>query len=90
MASSAQPRAYDPVLLEYKLTKEGYEVDFINNPLMIMGKAIEFKPDLFLLDVMMPELDGIKICRMLRADKNMNHVPIVFLTAKITNLKKNY
>lgn len=69
-------------LLSYKLTREGYEVAAINDPLQIMGKAREFKPDLFVLDIMMPELDGLKICRMIRADKKMKSVPIIFLTAR--------
>ena len=69
-------------LVSFRLRKEGYEVQVINDPLMIMGKAREFSPDLFLLDVMMPDLDGIKICRMIRADRNLSGVPIVFLTAR--------
>lgn len=69
-------------LVGFRLRKEGYEVEVINNPLLIMGKAAEFKPDLFILDIMMPELDGIKICRMLRADKTLSNAPVVFLTAK--------
>jgi len=69
-------------LVSYRLRKEGYEVEVINNPLLIMGKATEFRPDLFILDIMMPELDGIKICRMLRADKNMSNSPVIFLTAR--------
>ena len=68
-------------LVSYRLRKEGYEVEVINNPLLIMVKASEFRPDLFILDIMMPELDGIKICRMIRADKNMSSVPVIFLTA---------
>ena len=69
-------------LVSYRLRKEGYEVEVINNPLLIMVKASEFRPDLFILDIMMPELDGIKICRMIRADKNMSSVPVIFLTAR--------
>lgn len=69
-------------LVSYRLRKEGYEVQVINDPLMIMGKAREFNPDLFILDIMMPELDGIKICRMLRADRNLSGAPIIFLTAR--------
>lgn len=69
-------------LISYKLRREGYEVEVINNPLEIMGKAREFSPHLFLLDIMMPDLDGIKICRMLRADSRLSNVPIIFLTAK--------
>jgi two-component system phosphate regulon response regulator PhoB len=69
-------------LVSYRLRKEGYEVEVINNPLLIMGKASDFRPDLFILDIMMPELDGIKICRMIRADKNLGSAPVVFLTAR--------
>jgi len=69
-------------LVSLRLRKEGYDVEVINNPLLIMGKAAEFRPDLFILDIMMPELDGVKICRMIRADKNLAEVPIVFLTAR--------
>lgn len=69
-------------LISYKLKREGYEVAAINDPLEIMGKAREFNPDLFVLDIMMPELDGLKICRMVRADSKLKSVPIIFLTAK--------
>lgn len=69
-------------LLSFRLRKEGYDVQAINDPLLIMGKAREFNPDLFLLDVMMPDLDGLKVCRMIRADRHLASVPIVFLTAK--------
>jgi two-component system, OmpR family, phosphate regulon response regulator PhoB len=69
-------------LVGFRLRKEGYEVEVINDPLQIMGKAAEFKPDLFILDIMMPELDGIKICRMIRADRNLKSAPVIFLTAR--------
>lgn len=69
-------------LLHYELKKAGYVVEVINDPLLIMGKAREFVPDLFVLDIMMPDLDGLKICRMIRADPKLNSVPIVFLTAR--------
>ncbi len=69
-------------LLCIRLRREGYEVAAINNPLEIMGKAREFAPDLFVLDIMMPDLDGLKICRMIRADSKLSTVPIIFLTAR--------
>ncbi|MDP0500415.1 MAG: response regulator transcription factor [Verrucomicrobiota bacterium JB022] len=69
-------------LVSYRLRREGYEVEVINDPLQIMGKAREFNPDLFLLDIMMPDLDGMKICRMIRADNKLRTVPIIFLTAR--------
>lgn len=69
-------------LVTYKLRREGYEVAAINDPLEIMGKARDFNPDLFVLDIMMPELDGLKICRMIRADNKLKSLPIIFLTAR--------
>jgi two-component system phosphate regulon response regulator PhoB len=69
-------------LVSYKLRREGYVVEVINDPLQIMGKAREFNPDLFILDIMMPELDGLKICRMIRADSKLSVLPIIFLTAR--------
>lgn len=69
-------------LLDYKLRQEGYDVSVINDPLLIMGEARQFLPDLVVLDIMMPELNGIQICRMLRADPVMKSIPIIFLTAR--------
>src|SRR5690606_37186931 len=47
-----------------------------------IGLARSLLPDLVVLDVMMPDLSGIQICRMLRADPKLNKVPVIFLTAK--------
>lgn len=69
-------------LLSFKLRREGYVVEAIQNPLEIMGKARDFNPDLFILDIMMPELDGLKVCRMIRADRWLKSVPVIFLSAK--------
>lgn len=69
-------------LLSFKLRREGYVVEAIENPLEIMGKAREFNPDLFILDIMMPELDGLKVCRMIRADRWLKAIPVIFLSAK--------
>ena len=69
-------------LVSYRLKREGYDVVAINNPLEIIGIAREFQPDLFVLDIMMPELDGIQICQMIRADSVLKEIPIIFLTAR--------
>jgi two-component system phosphate regulon response regulator PhoB len=44
--------------------------------------AREFNPNLILLDIMMPELNGLQLCKMVRSDPKMNEVPIIFLTAR--------
>lgn len=69
-------------LLGYKLSQAGYTVEIINDPLLIIGTAHNFMPHLVVLDIMMPNLDGLQICRMLRADPSLKEIPIIFLTAK--------
>ena len=69
-------------LLHYQLGREGYEVKFANNPFEALGKARDFIPDLILLDVMMPDLDGYQVLRMIRSDNLLKSVPVIMLTAK--------
>lgn len=69
-------------LLAYALKSKGFTVEAVNNPNASIGLARSFLPDLVILDVMMPELNGIQICRMLRADPALKRVPVIFLTAK--------
>jgi|UniRef100_UPI00404AF3EE two-component system, OmpR family, phosphate regulon response regulator PhoB len=69
-------------LLVYTLKAKGFDVEAVNNPNASVGLARTFLPDLVILDVMMPELNGIQICRMLRADPTLKSVPVIFLTAK--------
>jgi len=69
-------------ILEYNLTSEGYQVDTAKNGLEALKKADEWKPHLVLLDVMMPEMDGIETCEKLRNNPNLSDVLIVFLTAR--------
>lgn len=69
-------------ILEYNLTSEGYQVDTAKNGLQALEKADKWKPHLVLLDVMMPEMDGIETCEKLRNNANLSEVLIVFLTAR--------
>ena len=69
-------------LLEYKLEQEGYRVATLNDPLAFVAKVREFEPDLMLLDIMMPELSGIQLCRIIRADSAMRETPVIFLSAR--------
>jgi len=55
-----------------------------NNPNDAIAKAKEFHPDLIFLDVMMPEMDGGDLAELLRADPEVQFIPIVFLTALVT------
>ena len=69
-------------LLAYHLKAKGFSVEAVNNPNSSIGLARTFLPDLVILDVMMPELTGIQVCRLLRADPKLRRVPVIFLTAK--------
>lgn len=69
-------------LVAYHLKAKGYEVETVNDPAASIGTARSFLPDLLILDIMMPDLNGMQICRIIRADPRLQHVPIVFLTAK--------
>ena len=68
-------------LIVYKLTQSGYTAKAINDPLQFTGQVRAFKPDLIILDVMMPELSGWQLCRIARADPAMKAIPIILLTA---------
>ena len=70
-------------LVAYHLRAKGFVVETVNDPNRSIGTARSFLPDLVILDVMMPELNGIQICRMLRADPKLQNVPVIFLTAKV-------
>ena len=69
-------------LLQYRLEQEGYRVATLNDPLGFVVKVREFEPDLMLLDIMMPELSGIQLCRIVRADPSMKDTPVIFLSAR--------
>jgi two-component system alkaline phosphatase synthesis response regulator PhoP len=68
--------------LGYNLKKEGYQVFSALNGKDAIALAKKELPQLILLDVMMPELDGIEVCRELRLAKGMEHTVIAFLTAR--------
>lgn len=69
-------------ILSYNLEKEGYKVFTANNGNEGIAKAKEIIPDLILLDVMMPEKDGIETCQEMRQIKELQKTLIVFLSAR--------
>lgn len=69
-------------LLKYNLEKEGYAVKVASNGLAGIDLARKFKPDVVLLDVMMPHMDGVEACRKLRGMADLANTYIVFLTAR--------
>jgi two-component system cell cycle response regulator len=68
-------------LLEARLTAEYFDVVTAADGATALARAVEVSPDIILLDVMMPGMDGFECCRLLRADPRTRHIPVVMLTA---------
>lgn len=69
-------------LLGYNLRKAGYRADVANDGNSGFQRAVDERPDLVILDVMMPQLSGLQVARLLRTDPKTSAVPILMLTAK--------
>lgn len=69
-------------LLKYNLQKDGYDVKTALDGATAMEIAKKYIPDLVLLDIMMPNQDGVETCRQLREIPELNHTFIIFLTAR--------
>lgn len=67
------------------LTESGYSVDVLNNARDAVTRAKEFKPDVILLDIMMPGADGYTVCQWIKAEPELAAVPVIFLTGKDRN-----
>ncbi|MDF2947377.1 MAG: response regulator transcription factor [Bacillales bacterium] len=70
-------------ILLFNLSKEGYEVECAYDGLEALEKVNDFKPDLVLLDIMLPHKDGLEVCREIRKNYDM---PVIMLTAKDSEL----
>jgi two-component system alkaline phosphatase synthesis response regulator PhoP len=68
--------------IRFPLEKEGFTVLVSYNGEDALNKARKEKPDLIILDIMLPKLDGYKVCRLLKFDERYKHIPILMLTAK--------
>ena len=68
--------------LAYRLEANGYEVIKANDGQEGLDKAKSEKPDLIVLDLMLPKIDGYKVCRILKFDEKYKHIPIILFTAR--------
>lgn len=71
-------------LVRYNLEKEGYDVIVARDGTTGLDIALRHRPDLIVLDLMMPGMDGLEVCRKLRGDDRGKRVPLLMLTAKAT------
>lgn len=78
--------------LEYLLNKSGYETEVASDGEVALALAGTFKPDLIVLDLMLPRLSGLEVCRALRADPQQRHVKILMLSARggAADLERGY
>jgi two-component system, OmpR family, alkaline phosphatase synthesis response regulator PhoP len=75
-------------LVKFRLEKQGYEVSVAHDGISGFGKAREERPDLIILDVMLPGMDGYKICRLLKFDERYQKIPIMLFTARLGSDEK--
>jgi len=69
-------------LLQYNLGKEGYRVAIAEDGERGLKEAIQQTPDMIVLDIMLPGIDGLEVCKRLRQNANTSKIPIIMLTAK--------
>jgi two-component system, OmpR family, alkaline phosphatase synthesis response regulator PhoP len=69
-------------ILDFILGAESYDVVTATNGEQALQKVRDEKPDLVILDIMMPKLDGYETCRMIKNDAATKHIPVILLTAK--------
>jgi len=75
-------------LIKYNLETQGFAVDGVQDGALAIKKILEFKPDLIILDLMLPGKDGITICRDVRTNSDISFTPIIMLTAKSEEFDK--
>jgi len=74
--------------LELLMRREGYEIRSVNDGEKAVEAAATFRPDLILLDVMLPRMDGYEVCQRIREDALLKDISILMLTAKGRDVEK--
>jgi DNA-binding response OmpR family regulator len=80
------PKTID--LVKLILKKEGYEVTGVGNGRDGLSVIEDVQPDVVLLDLMMPDMDGWEVYQSMRANEGMKHIPVIVLTAKAQSIDK--
>ena len=75
-------------LLKYNLAKEGYNVEFAFNGFDGIKIAEVVKPDIIILDLMLPDINGYEVCKRIKQDSRLSGVPVIFLSAKQEEVDK--
>jgi PAS domain S-box-containing protein len=69
-------------LMEYHFAASSYQLSFASNGMEALELARKIKPDIILLDVVMPEMDGYETCQQLKLEKDTRDIPVIFITSK--------
>lgn len=75
-------------LLQYKLAGRGYELIVANDGVHALSQARQMKPSLILLDILLPDLDGLSVCEILRRQPSTKNIPIIFMSALTSDVTK--
>ena len=75
-------------LLQYKLGGHGYELHVANDGVHALSQARTLKPNLILLDILLPDLDGLSVCEILRRQPITKKIPIIFMSALSSDITK--
>ena len=75
-------------MIEYNLNKEGFITSVARSGEESIKKISSVKPDLILLDLMLPDMDGFEVCRQIKKNNDTCHIPIIMLTAKSEEIDK--
>jgi CheY-like chemotaxis protein len=68
-------------LLQYKLAGHGYDLIVANDGVHALSQARQMKPDLILLDILLPDLDGLSVCEILKRQPSTKKIPVIFMSA---------
>ena len=68
-------------LYKASLLAQGFDTTAVNESIAAIEMAYLVKPDVFVIDIMMPEIDGFQLCRMIRKDPVLGNIPIIIVTA---------
>ncbi len=75
-------------LLQYKLAGHGYELIVASDGVHALSQARQLKPNLILLDILLPDLDGLPVCEILRRQPSTRKIPIIFMSALTGDVTK--
>jgi two-component system alkaline phosphatase synthesis response regulator PhoP len=76
-------------LVQYRLAGLGCEFIVANDGVQALSQARQFKPDLILLDILLPDLDGLSVCEILRRQPATKKIPIIFVSALSSDITRS-